>query len=274
MNKMRFNRFAGWLVAGLMIAFSPMLPANEAVRIGDAAGAPMQAVRFAAIQYGLKFKSDFEISINAFSPAGALKALDEGKLDMVFINTAAIPADYRGRQQIYAAEALVFYVSADNPVRKLTTAQLQEIWEGKQPVWSWYGGSNLDVQRLGVKLTDSNSMEQQFFGESRFNKGIFRVHSTGQAMMMLNPASLLAAPYRTDYPVSVEVLSVDGVKPDSRTIADGTYPLSRRYSLLVAAKPARYTDGLIKILHSGAVYRELKNSGLLFLGKIGGEAKK
>lgn len=184
----------------------------------------------------------------------AYRALMDGEADVVL---ASAPSEAMAREmedagfaftaEPVALDALVFMVSADNPVSSLTSEQIRDIYSGKITNWSEVGGRNEDItafQRSGASGSQTAMLDSVMEGAAMAQAPSMPVLDT-----MDVPAEALAAfdgsagaiGYAFSYYAQnmgmaegVKIISVDGIAPTGETIASGQYPFVITYCAAVA----------------------------------------
>ncbi len=138
-----------------------------------------------------------------------------------------------------AVDGIAIIVHPDNPVTTLTLAQLREVFSGW--LWDWAGlGGTGEVQIIS---REKGSGTRAAF-EARVMEGQ-RVMPTALIM----PGSQAVAGYVATNPEAigylsmgylsekVKALAVEGVMPTPKTVADGTYHLTRPLFLVASVEP-------------------------------------
>ena len=133
-----------------------------------------------------------------------------------------------------AKDGLAFMVSEDNPVSKLTTKQIQDIYTGKLTNWKEVGGNDAPVAPF---IRNANSGSQEKF-ETMVMAGLeimdFPVYRIGHTMaspyyyIEKEENGIAFTPYYYFSYIAVEndmkVLAVDGVQMMKYTVKTGAYP--------------------------------------------------
>ena len=159
---------------------------------------------------------------------GAYKDIVDGKADIII---CAQPSD---EQLQYAkdngvelelvpigSDAFVFIVNDSNPVDNITIDQIKGIYSGEIRNWKELGGKNIPIAAMRRnKNSGSQTALEKIMGDTPikpdytalFGSPIgfsFRYYVTG----MLGEGG-------------VKILSINGVAPTAKTIADGSYPIA------------------------------------------------
>ncbi|WP_017812014.1 PstS family phosphate ABC transporter substrate-binding protein [Paenibacillus shenyangensis] len=191
----------------------------------------------------------------------AYERLIAGNTDMIF---AAAPSS--GQEQLarqndlelqltpIGKEAFVFFVSKDNPVTNLTSEQIKEIYSGKITNWQQVGGKNESIQAFQrPEDSGSQAMLRRWMGsEQPMNPPTDSVAS-GMGDIMEKVASYRNYNNAIGYSFhffattmnpnsDIRLLAVDGVYPDSKSIANGTYKLIAPFYAVTAHQSSKGTD--------------------------------
>jgi len=200
---------------------------------------------YAAKHPGVKF--DIDTSLGS-DPAVNLSA--DGTLDLGMASRE-LSADEMTRvdRLIIGVAGTGIAVHAQNPLRSLSTAQLQDIYGGKLTDWSAIGGPAGTIIALvrekgsSARTTFENVV---FGGKATFGPSVLEINGGDQMRQAI-------AVYRTSIGIigvtkddpeatGVRLLSLDGVVPTRTALLDGTYKLRRPLYLLssrsVTSKPA------------------------------------
>ncbi|HUP59408.1 MAG TPA: PstS family phosphate ABC transporter substrate-binding protein [Thermoanaerobaculia bacterium] len=138
-------------------------------------------------------------------------------------------------EQPIALDALGVFVHATNPVQQLTIAQVRDIFQGKITNWSGIGGKNAPIVLYG---RESSSGTYDYFREHVLNKGDF----APAVQTLQGTAAIINAVGRDAngigyggiaYAKEVRALAISdegkaAVAPSEASVADNTYPLSRK----------------------------------------------
>ncbi len=149
-------------------------------------------------------------------------------------------------------EGFVFYVNAKNSVDNLTTYQIQGIYSGEITNWKEVGGSDEAIRpyqrpvnsgsqtgMLSLVMKDKRLMEPlkenilQTMAEiinlvSSYDNG---VNSIGYSYYYY--ATTMYETIDKEVASNIKFLGIDGVKPNTQTIKDGTYPFNTAYYIVI-----------------------------------------
>ena len=196
---------------------------------------------------------DAEILSNCSTTPLAWEALARGDVDILLVYEAAEStksAIDMDRLEItpVGRDALVFINNEGNPVDGLTGQQIVDIYSGRITNWKELGGSD---QEIVAYQRDETSGSQSLFA-----KLVMKDTPLAEAPTELKPAGLGMlidglASYRNEgnalgYSVfyyasymysqpGLRLMSVDGVFPSDKTIADGSYPYLNDFFVVIRA---------------------------------------
>ncbi|MFZ2490466.1 MAG: PstS family phosphate ABC transporter substrate-binding protein [Thermoanaerobaculia bacterium] len=206
----------------------------------------------------MKAKPGTVVQVNGGGSGTGIAALINGTVDLA---QASREMKDQERQQIQkskgaevveqaiALDALAVFVHDGNPVKQLTIEQVRGIYQGRTKNWSEVGGSNAPIVLYG---RESSSGTYDYFREHVLDKGDF----ASAVQTLQGTAAIINAVGRDAngigyggiaYAKDVRPLAIgpagSAVAPSVTTVADGTYPLSRKLFLYYAANaPQRVTD--------------------------------
>ena len=148
-----------------------------------------------------------------------------------------------------ALDSLAVFVNTANPVQGLTIAQVKDIFQGKVTNWSQVGGPNAQIILYG---RENSSGTYDYFREHVLNKEDFAprvqtlqgtaavINAVGSDRNGIGYGGIAYAKDVRALPVAAE--GGPPVAPSEATVADGTYPLSRKlFFYFPANAPERVT---------------------------------
>jgi phosphate transport system substrate-binding protein len=184
------------------------------------------------------------VQVNGGGSGVGIAALINGTIDMAMSSRpmkddekqkAAQSRGSEVTEHAIALDALGVFVNAANPVQQLTVAQIRDIFQGKTKNWSEVGGPNAPVILYG---RESSSGTYDYFREHVLAKGDFapRVQTLQGTAAIINAVGsdrngigyggiAYAKEVRA---LAVQAEGAQPVAPSEATVADGTYPLSRK----------------------------------------------
>jgi phosphate transport system substrate-binding protein len=198
------------------------------------------------------------VQVNGGGSGTGIAALINGTVDLAM---SSRPMKEEEKQQVarsrggevveqpIALDALGVFVNTSNKVNQLTIAQVRDIFQGKTRNWSEVGGPNAPIVLYG---RESSSGTYDYFREHVLNKGDF-----APAVQTLQGTAAIINAVGNDrngigyggiaYAKTARAIAVAGddgkfVAPSEATVADNTYPLSRKLFLYHAQNaPERVT---------------------------------
>lgn len=203
------------------------------IAAGASAGELARAVT--AIMLG-RDRSGAEEYVASVASADAWETLASGESGLVIAaDTGNIPEG--AETAVIASDALVFYVSQDNPVDSLTLSELEDIFTGSETDWAALGGPDGDIVIMG-REEGSGSVEalERLVGCDRELVTAVSEFETSDGVIGFGfyypcVTQGLAGGYR--------LLAVDGVLPSAETVASGEYALTAGYLAGIAAGAAQ-----------------------------------
>jgi phosphate transport system substrate-binding protein len=176
-----------------------------------------------------------KIEVQPFSTISGLDAVHAGSADMAGSARAAMPerAEEQGTNFYPIAwDAVVPIVDAANPVNDITLKQLHDLYLGRLTNWKDLGGADDEIVLEGVAppldgVEFSTRLLLFHFGDQSVSVGRLYVNvekleeDIALNMHGLGMTTLSGAAHNP----KVKMLTVEGMRASSATIADGSYPL-------------------------------------------------
>ena len=143
-----------------------------------------------------------------------------------------------------AKDGICFLVHKDNPIKALTNDQIKAIYTGAIINWKQVGGA--DRPPVAINRADGRAELEQFSAFFKLKPEDIKTdliageNQQGIKLVAGNPDALVymsvgASEYDAARGVPIKLLPMNGVEASSKTVADGTFPLSR--SLVLVTKP-------------------------------------
>lgn len=194
---------------------------------------------------------DSEISVN--TTPKAYTNLINGSADLIFVagpstQQLAIAKENGVELKLtpIGREAFVFFVHADNPVKGLTTEQIQGIYSGAITNWQEVGGKNEPIRAFQrPENSGSQTMLQNVMGNHKLMKPPNEDRISGMGGIIEKTSDYKNYPNAIGYSFrffstemvqngNIRLLEVDGVMPSKETIANKTYPLAAEFYAITA----------------------------------------
>jgi phosphate transport system substrate-binding protein len=175
-----------------------------------------------------------KLEVDSFNTISGIDQALAGKVDIA--GSARPP--FSGRPQEaglvftpMAWDALVLITHRNNPVHDITLQQLYQVYMGYITNWSQLGGPDKPINLYSIASPlDGVEFDLRKFLYGRGDQEIAapRLYLNTQQLQIavgLDPDALGVSAYSNVYRnPRLQMLRVEGVKPDARTIAEGTYP--------------------------------------------------
>lgn len=135
-----------------------------------------------------------------------------------------------------ALDALVFIVNPSNPIKSLTTKQIQDIYMDKITYWNEVGGNNTEIMPYvrnpnsgSQELMETLVMKDLDITELPVNDEliIFNMTGTFDAVIYEEDAICYTVYYFKEYMVTgvnVKSMAINEIYPDKETIGNNSYP--------------------------------------------------
>lgn len=198
------------------------------------------------------------VQVNGGGSGTGIAALINGTVDLAMASRPMKDAEKAQAKQARGADvvehaialdALGVFVHASNPLQQLTMAQVKDIFQGKVTNWSQVGGPNAPIVLYG---RESSSGTYDYFREHVLNKEDFApavqtlqgtaatINAVGQDRNGIGYGGIAYAKEVRALAIAAE--GKPAVAPSEQTVADGTYPLSRKLFFYYPANaPERVT---------------------------------
>lgn len=269
----RFIQLGGWrrqvltALCGLL-----MLSAVQAeeLRIGGT-GTALGTMRVLADAYAAG-KPDLHVSVlPSMGSKGGIKAVTVGSLQIGVSSRPLSDAEAAaGATAIeYGRTPFVFAVASSRPVRGITSAQLIDFYTGRAEQWP--DGSRVRLVMRPVGDADSDLIKsispamRQAHAAAEERKGMLFAVTDQEAVdhvEKINGAigtTTLAQILSEKRPV--RALTLDGVTPDVRALADGRYALHKSLYMVSGPAPTPATQGFIAFVRSASGREILRQHG-------------
>ncbi len=201
----------------------------------------------------LKKNSDKVISVVGGGSGVGIASLIDGLTDIAQASRSIKKKEIKKAQKkgiepkeiVVGRDALTAIINPNNPVDKLTLAQMSDIFTGRVTNWKDVGGKDLEIV---VYSRESSSGTYSFFKKAVMNKAEYSVNAllmpaTGAIVQSVSQTEgaigYIGFAYLTDSVKSVTVGTKDGkfVAPTAQTAANGTYPITRNLYYYTNGEP-------------------------------------
>jgi len=171
--------------------------------------------------------SDAELYTASGTKDEVLYAFENGSLDFLLTTESSVIPENSIVTPV-ARQALVFYVSSDNPIKSLTSEQLKEIYRGKHIAWEELGGSKQPITAVQRGTPNAAQEYLEYFIGDEISDPPRSVATGRNDIFDYSVGDIGCAIYSPElfmYDDNIHLLEIDGVMPTDETINNGTYPL-------------------------------------------------
>jgi phosphate transport system substrate-binding protein len=176
---------------------------------------------------------DIHISIAGGGSGVGIKQVGEGLVDIG--NSGRKPTDaerdkYALKMHQWAIDGVGVVVNPDNPVKRLTTTQLKDIYAGKLINWKSIGGMD---KSINIYTRDAASGTREVFWKKALAKGDISAKALFSASNGAMKTAVSQDPYAIGYlsvgyiDQSVAPVALDGVVPTLENVKQGKYKIAR-----------------------------------------------
>ncbi len=218
----------GFCLAGELDVFKGE---NQVLRIsGGTAHIPVMKT---AAKNIMSFNPDIQITIAGGGSGAGIKQVGEGLVDIGNSGRQATKAEvnkYGLKMYKWAIDGVAAVTNPQNPVKSLSSQQLQDIFSGKIASWKQVGGRD---KPINVYTRDAASGTRSVF----WKKALKKSDITERANVVVSNGAMKTAvnndPYGIGY-VSVGFIDdgvaplvLDGVRPSMESVKSGQYKVAR-----------------------------------------------
>ena len=173
------------------------------------------------------------ITIAGGGSGAGIKQVGEGLIDIG--NSGRKPSDkeiqtYGLQLHKWAIDGVAVVVNPANRVTALTKKQLADIYSGKIANWKDLGGKD---HGINIYTRDESSGTRDVFSKKAINKAEIALSANFVVSNGAMKTAVANDPYAIGYMSAgfvddkITPVALDGIKPDSRAIIDGSYTVSR-----------------------------------------------
>jgi len=205
-------------------------------------------------------EKDCSVTVKKTGSGDGVAALIDGRCDIAMSSRFLKPEEFEkavaGKvfpvAHTVAMDGVCIVVHPSNPVTELTLAQVADIYMGKIKNWKELGGSDTPIVAIS---RDTSSGTYEVFHEKVMKKQnmdasveYVNANPQGHARVKTTPGAIAYVGLGF-IDSSVKALKIDGVTPTRKTIAQGTYPVSRPLFLFTSGYPK-----LGSLVHAFCIY--------------------
>ncbi len=261
-----------FLIFSFLLNFcvSPAADAGEVIRIGGVGGA-LGTMRILASAFMKSYPGIKVVVLKSIGTKGALKAVPDGVID---IGLLGMPSKDKGLVSgatviDYASTPFIFVAGRGVENKGLTIEEVARIYQGD--IRNWPGGEKIRTIMRRTDDSDNRIVEgispgiKTALEELLSSRGLlFAV--TDQDNLNIIEKTPGALGYTTLAQVisekrRVKILSLNGVVPGVRTLGDGSYPVSKTFSMMTKQEPSGKVLRFVNFVMSEEGAKILKDNG-------------
>jgi len=220
--------------------------------------------------------------------AGGIAQLGQGQIDIAMSSKPIGPADRAAYPEVNFVSTrigedgvgiVVRREVVDGGLHSLTKPQLQRLFEGKVANWRQLGGPNLPVFIYDKEPGRGTRevLDKYLYGPNvkgppppqSSNYAIVGGNEETRTKLLSTPGSVgpLSSAFITGY-AKLATLALSGIAPTARTIADGSYPMSRPLFLITNGAAGGKAKQFIDYVRSSAGQKLVTKAGYLTLAEL------
>jgi len=264
----------------LIIMIAAWLPNAEAGVITSAGSTTVQPAMKACSKAYKKTHTGMQFIIAGGGSSKGVKSIARGKVDIGRASRALKSKEVKAYPDIkpikIGTDGVAIVVNAANPLSKITSNQVEQIFKGAINQWRALGGSGkIALISLGTEHGTYELFSKKFHlkamekdGELVFDKGhawIAFSQDVGLKKVEQNVSSItfasigVAEEYAKHH--HVKLLTLDGVAPTTSNVANGNYKLSRPLLLITKGEPTGEVKGFVDYMQASECQSIIKNLG-------------
>jgi phosphate transport system substrate-binding protein len=181
---------------------------------------------------------DLDVTVKKTGSGDGAAALMDGRCDVATMSRFMKEGEFKDAvgngvlpvAHVAAMDGVCVIVHPSNPVKALTREQVRDIYMGKTTNWSQVGGPSTPI--VAISRDTSSGTYETFhnlvMAKKDMGSGVEYVNSNPQAHARVKTTQGAIGYVGLGFVDSaVRALKIDGVLPTRKTIASGTYPVSR-----------------------------------------------
>ena len=261
-----------FILAATMAAVTGTVFAQVPVTIAGAGSMVPTMQELVRAYEGKNGPQGLELMTNSLGSGGGIKAVDAGR---VTIGLTGRPLkDNEKGAVVYrqlAVMPVVVAVNASLSVTGLTSAQLCGIYTGAITSWKQVGGTEAAIVPLTRNEDDSDKealREDVGCYKALKESADVVVLASGGAMrsaLIARPTAIGLTSYEAVLKSEgkLKALAIDGVAPDTGSVAAGKYRLSKDFAVVTKGAPQGVAKGFIDFAASAEGHKIMASSGLV-----------
>lgn len=269
-----------WVVILLVFTFSLFALTSELYAAGPAkkiriggTGTALASMKLLGQQFRKKHPDITITVLPSLGSSGGIKALLGGQLDIAISYREPSGDELnKGLSTVkYAKTPFLFVTHKTNKLSNITLQEVADIYNGKTITWSDDTPVRLILRPAGessTKILESMSEDMKKAVQNSFKRSGLNIAVNDQESADLIerlPGSFGAAALCQIIPEkrNLNVLSLNGVKPSVRTLADGTYPYFKDLYIITGPRSSPLVRQFIDFVFSSSGQSILSKTGHL-----------
>lgn len=244
----------GIIAAIIIIGAIFLATGQKKSRIQIAGSTSVQPVAEKLAQAYTKKHPNVKINVQGGGSSVGITQAKQGTIDIGTSSKDLKPDEKQGLSvYLIGRDGIAIIVNKNNPINDLSKSQIRDIFSGKIRNWKEVGGPDA---KINVITREAGSGTRKSFEEVVMKNEKIRgdaiVQSSTEAVKQAvkNDPNAIGYISLAHLDESVKGISVDGVPPSEKTVADGSYPIARPFLMLVKGEPKDIVKDFLKFVLS------------------------
>jgi len=226
------------LAAFVSAGMSAGAGAGESVKIVIDGSTTVGPIAKAFAEYYMSGHKDVNITVSESGSGNGAKSLLNGMCDIATMSRFMKHGEFKAAVEkgrlpvahVVAVDGIAMIVHPSNPAGELTVEQVKGIYKGEYTNWKQLGGPDVQIVMIS---RDTNSgtyetFEKLVMDKEKIHENTEYVGSNGAVRQRVQSTPAAIGYVGLGFvDRSVKALKIEGIYPDSRTIASGVYPIAR-----------------------------------------------
>ncbi len=185
--------------------------------------------------------------------SGGIQGVKDNLFDIGAVSRTIEPEEARELQFISLTQTPLVFITHESVtgVENLTSTQIQEIYQGKITNWQQVGGPDAAIILFDFTEDENEKivLRQHYLGSDLEITPTAVVFGEDEELLntaAITPYSLTAIPWNEELEtLPVNVLTIDGVTPSQKTLANGAYNGSIHLGVVIGSQPSAITEDFL-----------------------------
>jgi phosphate transport system substrate-binding protein len=221
----------------------------------------------------MTYNSDISITVAGGGSGVGVQKVGEGLVD---IGNTGRPISAQEKEKYglqsfaFAIDGVGLAVHQDNPVRDLSSEQVQAVFAGEISSWKELGGPD---RSINLYTRDEASGTRSVFWKKALDKGNVAVKAnvvpSNGAMKVAVSRDKAAIGYLSigHMDDTIARVAINGVLPTQENAIDGSYPVVRKLYMNTKGEPSALAQAFIDYIQGPECVEIISESGFIPLGK-------